>query len=93
MSARLSGRLDIVTAAGRGLGRGMAFWLARLGATVIGPANIASDFDNLKPADALPGALLALMTTCGDPPTAMRSSGLRRAPAACTCSSTMPASP
>jgi NAD(P)-dependent dehydrogenase (short-subunit alcohol dehydrogenase family) len=58
MNASLSGRIAIVTGAGRGLGRGMALGLARLGATVVGPAHIASDFDDLKPADALPGRIL-----------------------------------
>ena len=52
---RTYGQGSIVTGAGRGLGRGMALGLARLGATVIGPAHIISDFGNLKPADALPG--------------------------------------
>jgi NAD(P)-dependent dehydrogenase (short-subunit alcohol dehydrogenase family) len=58
MDASLSGQVAIVTGAGRGLGRGMALGLARLGAIVVGPAHIASDFGGLKPTDALPGRII-----------------------------------
>jgi NAD(P)-dependent dehydrogenase (short-subunit alcohol dehydrogenase family) len=60
MDAPLGGRVAIVTGASRGLGRGMALGLARLGAIVIGPAHIASDFGDLEATDALPGRISLL---------------------------------
>jgi 3-oxoacyl-[acyl-carrier protein] reductase len=36
----------------------MALGLARAGATVVGPAHIASDFADLKPGEALPGRII-----------------------------------
>jgi len=60
MQPPLTGRVAVVTGAGRGLGRGMAQGLARQGATVVGPAHIAADFEDLKPADAWPGRIIAV---------------------------------
>jgi NAD(P)-dependent dehydrogenase (short-subunit alcohol dehydrogenase family) len=60
MQPSLMGQVAVVTGAGRGLGREMALGLARKGATVVGPAHIAADFDELTPAHALPGRIIAV---------------------------------
>ena len=56
----LDGLVAIVTGAGRGLGRAMTLGLARAGATVIGPAHIASDFAELAAETPLAGRIVPL---------------------------------
>ena len=70
MDASLSGRVAIVTGAGRDSD---AAWRSgsRACATVM-VRLIASDFDDLKPVDTSPGAFFRCTRTCADRPTAMR---------------------
>ena len=87
-------RVAIVTGGLRGLGRAMAFGLAREGHDVVAVGHIDADIAEIEAAAAQPRRARSCRSSpiCAGPPNATASSRWRcRGSAACTSSSTMPA--